>query len=543
MERLAAKIAKIVRSDKARLCASYAVFVLGLVLVLVYICIFERSEVNNDYTDTLLWAYESVKGRGLYNHDFIYAYMLPFGGSLIMLPFALIFGFAYPAHVLGMCTFAILYSVILYLFFKILFDSRRIGLTLSGTVMILLTCSKAMRLIFWGHVIQYSLGIALLIIGILIVRKIYETNNINYYIALFIWTGLCMTNGANIVPFFFAPLLVGVLFERFFDLSSKLSDTETGIAVRITMLMLAAGLLGYGFNIFTQRNLDKTYLNALFSFRSTGEWFYSLNSWLSTWCSLGADVVNSGDKLMSLNGIITCGLMVFCFVVMIVPIVACFFYKQIDNKYIRILIIAHHTIFIFSLIMLSVIFTANFNWRLGGAFASCIIVSLVFSVWLTKQPNLSRFGYLLLFFFGVCAILSMLRVSRLDSAKGSNVYDRVIDALESENQVYGYGDVWDANAITMLSNSKVKMRSIAFEDWNEGKYVIDWYQCEKGWYDDQDGVTEYFVYLDANRYAGCSEHLKEAASRTVVFEDGAGYIMIFDGNIFEDGKGIYNPED
>lgn len=42
---------------------------------------------HSDCTDTILWAQASYDAGALFNPDFEYACLLPFGGQLLMLPF------------------------------------------------------------------------------------------------------------------------------------------------------------------------------------------------------------------------------------------------------------------------------------------------------------------------------------------------------------------------------------------------------------------------------------------------------------------------
>ena len=60
VNRLRNMINEILTNTKVRLLFSILVFLIGIIAAISYICFYERTEVNSDYTDTLLWAYESI---------------------------------------------------------------------------------------------------------------------------------------------------------------------------------------------------------------------------------------------------------------------------------------------------------------------------------------------------------------------------------------------------------------------------------------------------------------------------------------------------
>ena len=78
---------------------SYIVLALGIIAVLYYIIIGQKSEFDSDFTDTILWAEAMITGNGLFDKTMAYAYTLPFGGSLLMAPFVAVFGVGYKAQI------------------------------------------------------------------------------------------------------------------------------------------------------------------------------------------------------------------------------------------------------------------------------------------------------------------------------------------------------------------------------------------------------------------------------------------------------------
>ena len=91
-------------------CALTALFALGSLAAVIYYIIYPSAEfLHSDCTDTILWAQASYDGRSLFNPDFGYAAMLPFGGTMLMIPFIGIFGVSMTTHHIGMVLFTLLF--------------------------------------------------------------------------------------------------------------------------------------------------------------------------------------------------------------------------------------------------------------------------------------------------------------------------------------------------------------------------------------------------------------------------------------------------
>jgi hypothetical protein len=90
-------------------------------------------------------------------------------------------------------------------------------------------------------------------------------------------------------------------------------------------------------------------------------------------------------------------------------------------------------------------------------------------------------------------------VKALDPEYGrDNTNHRLAEFLVEEGLEYGYATFWYAQAITVLSNSEVRVRNM---DVNDRAGVIGrHYQSSLNWYNDQEGIEEYFVILSVSEY-------------------------------------------
>ena len=111
-------------------------------------------------------------------------------------------------------------------------------------------------------------------------------------------------------------------------------------------------------------------------------------------------------------------------------------------------------------------------------------------------------------------------------------------ALEERGLEYGYATFWYSQAITLLSDSQVKVRETLVK--NTG-VITDYYQSSRLWYEDQEGVDEYFILLTQKEYATVinsaywkeitRDHLTEQFQPLNNF-----YVFVFDSNVILKGE-------
>jgi hypothetical protein len=100
---------------------------------------------------------------------------------------------------------------------------------------------------------------------------------------------------------------------------------------------------------------------------------------------------------------------------------------------------------------------------------------------------------------------------------------------------YGYATFWYSNAATVISDSKVRVRTVEVTD--TGVHRRN-YQTLKSWYEDQPGQETYFLLLDTGEYSSLEsiddDLLTQAKEiRTLKLDCGSAfYLLIFDENIF-----------
>lgn len=522
----------------------WAVFVLSLCVAVFYIFFRERADFNIDYTDTLLWAAASVEGRGLVNHAFWYAYIIPFSGYLIMIPLVMIFGVTYLTHALGMAIFTLLFAA------AILFGCRAVGLTyeksaaLTGLLILILCGSSVTRMIFFGHVIHYSMAMIFTSVALILLEKTqclyaerFTAKQWICYGLLLIWNYLACLNGSSALALYFCPVVGALVLERLLD---KRDITFAEIRVPLIRLVIMCCAAGMGFltkRYMIQPYFDSSYEEGFSSLLSHEEWFFKEQGFLVRFSTLLTDWVYNGTPMLSTDGLFILLRLLLAVILLTVPVIALFFYKRCDNKLMRILLLDYWVLFGLIMLTYSVSKIQEASWRLASLLGMSIIVSLLYIFWALKEKFFCRFAYLFLAVFILTACSDLVSVASLSADDSVNGYVRLAAVLDEHGLTYGYTDLWGgANAITVLTDSRIKVRAVKYE--GENTYSIDRYQGQASWYEDQPGVDRYFAVLPNDYLDIYKDSLVEGSIEQIPFEETT--ILVFDKNIFKDGQQVYN---
>ena len=212
-------------------------------------------------------------------------------------------------------------------------------------------------------------------------------------------------------------------------------------------------------------------------------------------------------------------------------------YKGQSGRQMRILLWAHWTVT--GLILVGYLCGALSvaNWRLSPIVCTASIVSLVFLRWaITKRTAMQRVAGLLCVPVACFCLLSALNILLLPTnAAEVNVQYQLTNMLEDQGLTYGYATFWYANAMTVISGDKLKVRNVNVDEDGVQKAV---YQTAAAWYDDQPGQEDYFLLLDTEEYQGLAaakDPLLSRAERSFVLTDSYGtnyQVLVFAENIF-----------
>ncbi|MCI8668057.1 MAG: hypothetical protein HFI34_00830 [Lachnospiraceae bacterium] len=515
-------------------CGIILVGIFSFLLVLYYVIFVARGYYHSDCTDTILWAEASLDAKALMNQDFAYACLLPFGGQLLMLPFVAVFGVGMKAQILGMTLFYLIFVIALIYFAKALNFSIKWIAVLLSSLLLLVSASEKLREIFWGHIIYYSLGILFLMVGAALVFRIIQWDKINvlHMLALFLWTVLCSMNGIQAIAIYALPVLAAVAAERFFDFQTGWKD-NSNISRYAVLVLLALGILaGVLAGSKVNGNLTAGYAEAYSSFSKSSEWIGNLGELFPSFMSLLGVDISDNTLLYSREGIFHLLRIICALLLLTVPVVMACMYRKFESKAYHLMIFIHH--FMTLLILMGWVFGKlnSANWRLSPIVATSVILCVMFVRWIFQNTSYKRL--LLLIVVPITCVWLITSYELLTMEKQTRTNEHLNDLaeyLEENDLEYGYATFWYANIITMMSDSRVKVRGISLE---EDGYRKRLYQTNTNWYEDIDGYDKYFVILsnrEMEEYYNQPQYDYEKADE--ILKCGVYNILIYDYNIMK----------
>ncbi len=493
------------------------IFLYVIGIVTYYITSAYRGEFHSDCTDTIMWANASVESGSVYDKDFSYACFLPFGINVIMQPLIMLFGLTMKAHIGGMMGYFILLIVFFCLMLKEMHWNIR-AICLAGSLFLSMTLStKKLREIFWQHTIYYTLGILFIVIGLYLYFHILNVSQklhsispgqrkrkrtilrlILTFVILSVFVMFTATDGISALSIFAVPF-VGAIFAEFFvdnrnDIISK-KALKTFLAIICFGVMI---ILGIKLNGKWMGDMVAGYQDANSIFSEMNTWTDHIHNFPFAWMKLNGVQDLSHIRLSSKEGIVNLLYMAASLIMLVMPIIAtCFYAKFKDAKDARMLRISIWLHWASSAIVLigyicGVLSAAD--WRLTPIMGTSLIISILFIHWaIASKTSIGRVAAVLSIPMIMVSIINLKTVSDIpkDYHKENNLYE-LAEFLEDNELTYGYATFWNANAITLISDSNVKTRDVNIDQNGVTQRI---YQSSSNWYKDQEGQEKYFLLL------------------------------------------------
>ncbi|MDO4189807.1 MAG: hypothetical protein Q4D29_12560 [Lachnospiraceae bacterium] len=530
--------------DKKRI-AALAIFLIGILAVAYYILVAQRVEFDSDYTDTLLWAEAMISGHGLFNKAMYYAYTLPFGGSLLMVPFVAIFGISYKAQVLGILVLFVIFVIALYMMFKAMDFSVNESLVAVGTIMLFTLPSKEIRMTMWGHVIHYSLGLLFVALALWMFSKINISDiciniggkggkkitfgnkqNVIWIVVLAVFSLLCCSNGLTTILFFVIPFFGAVIIERFIDTDNELFSKENISTLAVVIISFIAGGAGFVASKILQRGVVTVYDSMFKDIPMWQHWVWDINERVRIFLMCSTGIVENKVAMESFSGIRIMYMALFSFILIFVPFIATISYKKFENRIMKIFLISYYILLFATLFVFDFSMARGTSHRLTGVYMTAISATVMYMIWLARDIKLQRFGYVLGIVFVMAGLFCLYGVASL---RGQNRYDGLIKVLKDNNLKYGYAEYWSAQVTTVLSDNNVEVCPIIISE--DGELSKNLYNIYEEQYATKDGVDRYFAFLSAWEYETVKDTLASDAIDVIQY-DSDGYIVVFDHNIF-----------
>lgn len=513
---------------------------ISFICVCYYIFYIFRDEITSDCTDTILWAQAMVTSGKIFSPTFRYAGFIPFGGQTIMYLFVKVLGVTMKAQMLSMFTFAVLFLVAVYFAAYSLLGSYRYAGFTTGVMLATLCVSVKLREIFFGHIIYYSLGVLFYAVTLIIIAGIIKApkdkpdkvktgkGEVILYAVLGIFMFLTATDGLLSIVQCMLPLFGAVVMIWCFNTDKKMISDKK-------LYMLAAVMLvssGIGFIAGGKMHGDMVagYAEAYSAFDGAADWTDNLMKLIPQWYQLLGVTAASGLKFMSAEGLYNLILIAYATFIFVIPVIMLVRIRKIDNIMVKILVISHWIMT--AVIMAGYVFgrLSGGNWRLSPLLCSAILICAAYVKMCISDRKTVRFGYLAMAVVVFINLLISAKVMSIDAeAYKENIYYQLADELESRGLEYGYATFWNANVITLISDSKVTVRSIDIS--SDSKISKGYYQSESYWFDDQPGVQKYFMLLTKREFTDVAQNDSESiGGYDDYFSFDNYYILIYDDN-------------
>ncbi len=503
-------------------------------MVLYYIIAKERIEFDSDFTDTILWAEAMLTGNGLFDPEMYYAYTLPFGGSLLMMPFVAIFGVGYTAHALGFILFFAIFVFSLYKFLRSMDFPVDNSLTAAAFILLMSLPTKNTRMIMWGHVIHYSLGLLFVITALAVYsgidtgNQVFSKENRKRSILLIVLTALFCTNGLTTILFFCIPFYGAVILERFICIKDELFCSENkNTAVLSAAGLIAAGAGFIGSAVIQRLSGVKTVYEGLFkTIPMWQEWVWEFTERLRVMMVCVAGEIPSEIPMESTTGIRVMYMAFVSLVIIFTPFIAFFAYRKIENRIIRLYMLSYIILLAATLFIYDFSHARGTIHRMVGLYMTAVTVTVIFMMWLLRQGALSRFGAVLAVILSVACVFSAYSVTAL---RGQNRYDGLIAVLRDNELKRGYAEYWSAQVTTVLSDSDITVAPVIISE--SGEVTPRLYNAREDQFEAEEGTDRYFIFLSSWEYEITEDTVCRDASEVIPFDDD-GYIVIFDHNLF-----------
>lgn len=525
-----------------RFLAGVFMFALGILAVIFYIFKRCRSEFNADFTDTLLWANASVESGKFYNPDYWYAYFLPFSGIPLMIPIVAVFGLTYFSHQLGMTLFVIIFAISLVLFMKACGCDIAESFGLSGLVLIFMCASTITRMIFYGHIIHYSLAIVFMCFAYSMLKRssLFDANASSGRrgtVLLAIFCALCCTNGVATCLLFFIPFAGSLIIERYLD-KTPISYEHDKPLIKDLLILAAGGLCGIAVKMIFFSSSE--YEDSITALLPSDGWVWKQSPFLLEWIKVLTDETQSDILMQSFAGMRILCMYVFALVLLVIPAVAVFMFRKIEDRMTRLVILFYWIMFATTMLTYSVSYASVSNWRLAGLVCCALIVSILFIREMIMTRKHVRWFVPLIPAFMIFALMCLLTVKKIPSAIGTNMNDQLIEIYRENGLTRGYSSsFWNsANSATVLSDGEIVVSPITVN--TDGSYEVRHYQSEPWEYEDVPGLDRYFVVMDSEHMKYAEDTLGKNRIDEIKYQDGT-YIWIYDRNIFENLEPVFVP--
>ena len=548
---------------------SVVLAILSFGICLYYVVCLSKGDFHSDCTDSLYWANATVESGKVFDENFRYAAMLPFSASLWFIPIIKLFGVTMRAQIIGMSVFLVLFTTAIWFMCRSMNWSVRATCSMISALLLILSGSEKLREIMWGHVIYYSLALLIICVGTGLVFRfekhfaglVSSAKNKKSIVGAVIFGSLTAllfagnaTNGFQMIAIATVPVLAGIFAERFFDGRQKLFSSSSIPAAVMILTVVVSTLCGLVILKLLKGEKAAGYTSVYSMFSGVSDWYGNFTKLFSQFPELIGISIKKSDRMISKEAIVYLIRLAGMLVITVIPLVGLFRYKKLRDKSTRFILWVHLSltaVILFGYICGRI---SNANWRLTPIIGSSVMSTVaIFREWLDgifpkkstdeaeNNENCNEKRVCLRLGVILSAVIVMFgAVNFNEIRKMPRDYEHPLEAvandLEAHGLEYGYATFWRSQALTMLSDSKVRVRETLVK--SDG-VITDYYQSSRLWYEDQPGIDKYFIMLsdDELNTVGDSEYWQEITEKYLIenFETRGYNVFVFSRNVILKG--------
>lgn len=401
--------------------------------------------------------------------------------------------------------------------------------------------------------VGYALHQIYMLVFLLLCNKIYESHQkevkksvslVKKYLLLILFLIYITSFDQRYTAIFVLPFCAAVLITEYEDcykersLLQAIKKTATIKAVLFLMALVIGTVIGLGLNKFFKLYLPfSARLTDLkqFTFADFSGVFNALAIHISGILDLWGCEFNQSISTVSITSLFYLIKGIVCFACMIlIPLKCAVNYKHLEKK-IKILILFYF-IMLAELFYIYVFSSLN-SYSNSRYFVYCVTISIIISSWYLyeyaiKPHNLNR--YLLvagLIVFGVISQISIESHAK-EAVPVYEIKQDTISFLEDRDLVFGYATYWNAQLLTSMSNTQVKILPIIVTETIIPFYDINYIQQ----FSSENYTGPSFIMLDSAEYQDFMERVaetvfQECGEPVQTIEEGAYTILLWDYNI------------
>ncbi len=466
-----------------------------------------------DCTDSLLWAQVTVETGELLSPDFRYAALLPFGSPLWMVPVLKIFGYTMTAQQVSMAVFVLLFLAAAFWCFRTLRFSAAMAGSATFVTAMLLSSSVKLREIMWEHTIYYSLSILFILLLVPLTVRVTDClnspkNNRRELFRVAVFSALlwllclgCGMDGVQVTVITVVPVAGAWLLQVLLDGDRSLTDPRqrrTYVTVGVMALGVVCGLVALW--IATNGGEVKAgYENAFSRYDNFDHWGDNADRFIPWFLSLCGVTAVSETPFVSLESVLTVIKLAAAWGILLLPVVLLFRYRTLKHRTTKVMVLTHLVLSAILLFLFICGFLSNAQWRLTPMVGTGIVTAILAIRELFDGTTVQkRIAVVLAALFVTASIVNAVTVLKMPITAGDNQAKiNVAKTLQASDCEYGYATFWNAQSLTLLSDSKVKAVPIEVD---ANGWSIYHYQIRDAWLEPYATADRVFAVLTPSEY-------------------------------------------